>query len=166
MASGNSLGSWDMLASRPRIGADTPPAYSVEFDDLLLKFDKAADNLTTFCGVLPSNYAGGNVKVRLTWMTTDDGTPGGNVKWDVAFERRQPTVYEVDNGAMFGTATSQTVAATADFIVKATEFTITAANAGTPVAGESFRISVKSDTSVGSPYDDYPYLMQVELLEA
>lgn len=166
MASGNSLGFWDALAQRPRIGAGTPPTYSLSSDDVVLSFDTAADNLTTFAGILPSNYGGGNLTVRLVWMTDDAGTPGGNVKWDVAIERRQPTVYEIDNGPMFGTATSHTIAAAADFIIAETDFTITAANAGTPVAGEPFRISVKRDTGVGSNYDEAAFVLQVELVEA
>lgn len=165
MASGDSLGQWDALGQRPRQGASTPPAYYIFTNDNVLLFDTAVDNDTCFLGVLPAFYSGGDIVLKLYWVTDDNGTPGGFVKWTVAFERRVIDTYEFDSGPMFGTPTSATVAATADFILKETSLTIFAADAGSPAAGDAFRISFKRDTSVGSNYDSNAYFVSLEIAE-
>lgn len=161
MATGDSLGSWDSLSQRPSTSGS--PTYLLVLDDLLLGFANDADNTTYFGGVMPQTYTGGDLEVHLFWTPGDDS---GVVKWDVAFERRELTVYVVDDGPAFGTATTQSITATADYVLIETVFLITAANAGTIVAGEPFRISIKRDTSVGSNMAEYALLSALELVEA
>jgi len=160
MAVGDTLGTWDALSHRP---PDSSAAtYWKVDDDIVINFDDGAVSATYFVGVLPANYAGGDLEIRLSWAPV---LSSGNVKWDVAFERRQPGVFQLDTPD-FGAASTDTEAVSAAENVIVTTVTITAANAGTPVAGEPFRFSVTRDTTVGSNMADSAYLFAVELLEA
>lgn len=159
MASGDTLAVWDALSHRP---PDTAAAtYWKIDDDIVINFDDAADSTTYFVGVLPASYAGGDLNIRLFWSPV---LSSGNVKWDVAFERRQAGVFQLDT-PNFGAASTSTVAVSAAENVVVTTISITAANAGTPVAGEAFRISVLRDADVASDMADSAYLFAVELLE-
>lgn len=160
MAVGDTLAIWDALSHRP---PDTAGAtYWKIDDDIVINFDDAADSSTFFLGVLPATYAGGDLQIRLFWAPV---LSSGNVKWDVAFERREAGVFQLDTPD-FGTASTTTVAVSAAENVVVTNLTITAANAGNPVAGEAFRISVTRDADVASDMADSAYLFAVELLEA
>lgn len=160
MASGDTLAVWEALSHRP---PDTSAAtYSKVDDDVVVNFDDAADSETFFLGVLPSNYAGGDIDIHIFWTPV---AASGNVKWLVKFERREAGVFELAT-PNFGTASNATHAVAAANDVVKTTVSITAANAGSPAAGEAFRISVTRDTTVGSNSADSAYLFAVELAEA
>lgn len=163
MASGDSLGFWDALSSRPPGGG--APLISGINNDIVLLFDPDNDGTTYFYGFLPSNYAGGNLQVHVIWNTTDD--TANDIKVDVAFERRQPGTYDFDNGDDFGTDSTTLITVSDDTLLHSTMIVITAANAGTPVAGEPFRLRVRRDADHGTDtFADQWLLVAVKLLEA
>lgn len=160
MSVGDTLGTWDALSHRP---PDTNAAtYWKIDDDIVINFDDAADSSTFFVGVLPANYAGGDLEIRLFWSPV---LSSGNVKWDVAFERREAGVFQLDTPG-FGAISTTTVEVSAAEDLLVTTLTITAADAGTPAASEAFRISVARDADVASNMTDSAYLVAVEILEA
>lgn len=163
MASGDSLGFWDALSSRPP-GGGAPVITGIN-NDIVIMFDPASDNTTYFFGYLPSSYGGGNLQVHLFWNTTDD--TADNIKIDVAFERRQPGTYDFDNGDDFGTDSSTLITVSDDTLLNTTMIVITAANAGTPVAGEPFRLRVRRDADDGTDtFADQWLLVGIKMLEA
>lgn len=163
MASGDSLGFWDALSSRPPGGG--APLISGINNDVVILFEADNDNTTYFYGFLPSSYAGGNVQIHLIWYATDAATD--DIKIDVAFERRQPGTYDFDNGDDFGTDSSTLITVSDDTLLNTTMIVITAANAGTPVAGEPFRLRVRRDADDGTDtFADQWLLVGIKMLEA
>lgn len=131
----------------------------------LLAFDDTVQQAAIFCGIMPRNYAGGNITVYLTWLAV---AVTGTVGWLIEFENDKAGGHDLDSDAW---ATPQTVTATAvdgtSGIGVKTSVTITAGAGGTDsvAAGDPFRIRVSrdvgSDTAVGNAQ-----LLAVELKEA
>ncbi len=162
MASGDSLAFWDALSSRPP-GGGAATIAGVN-NDVVLSFHPDDDKLTYFSGILPESYGGGDIEVHL-YHQTESGAD--DIKVDVAFERRQPGVYDFDNGEDFGTATSVLITATDPDLMFESTAVITAANAGTPLAGEPYRFSVMRDADdVTDTNTGLWNLIAVKLLEA
>lgn len=118
-------------------------------DHPVLTFDKTPYS-TYFTGLMPRNYAGGNLTVNLHWAASFDIT--GTGAWDVTFERIG-TAQNV-NSSGYATAqavTAATVPATAGLItIGAVTCTAGAAGTDSVAAGELFRLRVRraTDTAV------------------
>src|SRR5687768_956206 len=139
MASGDTLAIWGPAAALPP--ASGYATLDVRGSHLVLDFDAAADESSIFAAVYPGHYGGGDLAIDLLWAATT--ATSGNVRWLVALENSTDTDMDADG---FGTATAATAAtsATSGMLTKTT-LTITAANAGSPVAGEALRLKVTRD---------------------
>ena len=103
MASGDTLGVFTPLHNQP-------PASSAATIDLrnqhpVLDFDAAADEVGIFGSLLPRNYAGGGITVRLHWSAAT--STSGTVRWQGAFESHTQNVDDLDSNS-FATSIATT----------------------------------------------------------
>lgn len=152
MASGDLLASFSALAYEPP--SSGYPQIVVRNNHPLLAFDDTTQETSNWSGIMPPNYGGGNLVVKIMWMGR--AATSGNVVWDATFEDLAAQDQDSD-----GYATSQQAAATAasatSGILSTTSITCTAGSAGTDslAAGDPFRVRVRrvaadaGDTMVG-----------------
>ena len=161
MAVGDTLASWGALAGvAPSSNAATLDQRNSR---IVLDFDAATAETTYFSGLLPSNYAGGDLSVSIHWMATS--ATSGSVRWSVQFERLEANGPDLDS-TDFQTVAAVTSAAnaTSGKLAVATA-TVTALDSA--AAGDAFRLSVTRD--VAHADDDMPgdaEVLSVEVLEA
>ncbi len=161
MASGDTLAIWGALAAMPPSSGYA--TLDVRNGHAVLDFDAAAEESIVFGDVLPAHYGGGALNVELHW--TASAATSGNVRWQAAIENTTDTDIDA-NG--FGAATSVTAAtaATSGILTKTT-LTVSAANAGSPVAGEALRLKVIRDADdAADTMTDDAELWAVHLREA
>ena len=152
---------------------NVPPATNFATLDVLattlhpvLDFDgtAATGEQAVFHGVMPQNYAAGNITVIVFY--TSKGTTNA-VEWEVAFERHQAntTDLDVDNFATAQAFTADTVPGTLG-VLTTHSLTVTAgANTDNVAAGDSFRLKIQRDSTNDTNNDDAE-LHRVELQEA
>jgi len=134
----------------PSSNAATP---DVRNDHPVLDFDDSTNESAIFSGVLPRHYDGGGITVYLHWAMTS--ATGGDVDWDVAFERIGDGQQDIDSDgfAAVNSADDNTVPGTCGHV----EITSVAFTDGVDMdsiaAGEGFRMKVTrdavSDTATG-----------------
>lgn len=134
--------------------ADEPPASSFPTKDTrnnhpVLDFDAAAVEATQWTGVMPANYTGGGLTVKVRFSAT--GITSGNVVWDVSFERIGTSVQDIDSDN-FASAQSvtQAVAATDGYVAEGSIPFTNGAQMASVAAGETFRIKVSRNATSGS----------------
>lgn len=146
MAAGNTLAIW------------TPPANgypATNYPQLvtrnlrpILAFDTTTQETCYFEGVMPQNYAGGNLTVYVTWSaaTATTGTIGWDVTWEYVSDGTLDT--DADGFATAQTITAATVSGTAG-ITSTTNVVCTAGSTGTDslVAGGLFRLRIRRDVA-------------------
>jgi len=164
MAQGHTLLVWTAASARP-------PATNFATLDLrnahpVLDFDDTVAETAYFGSVMPRIYDGNGLVVTLYWMATTATT--GNVVWEVAFERHQQGVDDLDAN---GFAAAQLVVAGAPALNGALQYSeinfTDGAQIDNIVNGDSFRAFVRraaanvSDNLVGDAE-----LLRVEIREA
>jgi hypothetical protein len=161
MATGDTLGIWGPLAALPP--ASGYATLDVRNGHAVLDFDAAADETIVFTGLVPAHYGGGDLTVELHWTSTS--ATSGNVRWLAAMEKTSGTDIDAD---AFGTASAATGAAPASSGTLAkTTLTVSAANAGNPVAGDALRLKVTRDADdAADTMSDDAELWAVHLSEA
>lgn len=121
------------------------PTFDVRNTHLVLDFDAGTDETCYFEGVLPSNYTGLGVTVRLFWMTTS-GT--GDVCWSIAWERHADDAFDLDGDSFGAEGTSTSTSATVSGELKYTDITFTHGSAMASVSvNEHFRLRVFRDAN-------------------
>lgn len=152
MASGDTLAIFTPQANVP------PSADYATFDTrnghLVLDFDASADESAIFLGVLPRNYAGGGITVRLFWSGTS--ATSGSVRWDAAIERLNDEGQDTDSDSF---AAAQSATATAPSTSGQLQYTDIAFTDGAQMdslaAGEAFRLKITRDADAsGGGTDD------------
>jgi hypothetical protein len=141
MAAGETLASWVALAG---IAPTTNPAtLDLRNNRVVLDFDAATGETTYFAGVLPSNYAGGDLSVSIHWMASAATT--GSVRWNVQFERTEADGPDLDSDDYQATASVTSAANATSGVVAVTTVAITSLDSA--VAGDAFRIAVGRDAT-------------------
>lgn len=134
-----------------------PPSASYATLDIrnghpVLDFDAAADEIAIFSGVLPRNYAGGGITIKLHLMATS--ATSGTSRWLTAIERMD-TGTDLDADS-FATANSAGVASTgtagAPFNLDIVH--TSGAQMDSLAAGDPFRLKVTRDADGTSGTDD------------
>lgn len=149
--------------------SNQPPAanyatFGVRNAHHVLAFDQTTQETAIFAGVMPHHYAGGSIKVTLSWMAVPIA---GTVGWGVSFERDNRNNHDLDADAW---GTEQIVTATAvpgtSGKVETTSVTILAGAAGTDSvdADEPFRIRVRRNVAGDDAAGD-AQLLAIELQE-
>lgn len=163
MSQGHTLLIWTAEAARP------PAANFATFDQRnahnVLDFDDTTAETALFGSILPRNYDGYGIVATLVWMATTATT--GNVKWEMAFERHQDEVDDLDSDS-FATAKSTTATAPGTSgSPQYSEISFSNSEIDGILKGESFRLFVRraaadvADTMTGDAE-----LLRVELREA
>lgn len=131
-----------------------PPASAYATLDLrnvhpVLDFDAATDEEAVFSGVLPANYGGGGLTVRIGYSMTS--ATSGDVVLDAQIERigDQQLDVDADSFAAVQSATV-TVPGTSGNVDVATITFTSGAQMDSLAAGEQFRIKVRRDANNGS----------------
>ena len=163
MASGESLITFTAHSNEP-------PGANYAFVDtrnghLVLTFDAASAWVAIFSGVLPRNYAGGGITVRIGWIAAT--ATAGNVKWNAQFERHQDETDDLDADS-FATAQTVTVAAPANSgAMQYSDIVFTdGAQMDSIAAGESFRVKLSRDAAdVADTMAGYAQMKTFELRE-
>jgi len=159
MASGNLLCSW---TARSGFGPSSNYATIDSRNNLIcLEFDASTRETHYFTGILPANYSGGGVTVKIFWMA--DTATSGTVEWETAFERGTT---DIDSDS-FATANSNTGTANGTSGIE-TQTSINHASGAemdSVTAGDFFRLRVERDPTVGSNMAGDAQLKAVALYE-
>ena len=119
----------------------------------VLDFDATTDEEAVWKGVLPIQYAGGGLTIKIHASFTS--ATSGNVVWQAAIERVGDEVLDIDSDSFAAFQTTGAVAApTTSGLVK--EFTVTFTSGSqmdSLVAGEAFRLKVRRDADDTSGTD-------------
>lgn len=130
----------------------------------VLDFDTATQEAAVFTGILPSDYAGGGVSISLfcAMSTATSGTVG----WDVAFERTEAGVDDIDSDSFAAaqTVTAVAVPGTSGMVLKMVVNVSHGANMDNLAAGELFRLRVRRDVANDTAAGDAE-LLRVGLVE-
>lgn len=162
MASGDTLAIFTPYSNEP------PAASYATLDTRnaqpCLDFDGSADEEAVFTGVMPANYGGGGVSVKLHWRATS--ATSGNVRWQTAFERGSTDIdadsfasFNSAGGAPNGTSGIETVTTVAH---------ANGAEMDSVVAADAFRLKVRRDADGTSGTDDVTTdveLVAIEIVE-
>lgn len=163
MASGDTLGMFEpRQAFFPTSNYATP---STRNNHPVLLFDDTTQETVYFKGIMPRNYAGGDIVayVHYSAVSATSGTGG----WVVCFERIGDGSQDVDSDGFASdqTITAATVPGTSGN-VDILSVTVTAGTATDNIAaGETFRLAVKRDVTNDTATGDLE-LHAVELKEA
>jgi hypothetical protein len=151
MASGNSL-----IALFP--SCNEPPSSSAATPDLrsnhpTLDFDGSTDEEAVFTAILPRNYSGAGLTVRLFVAFTS--ATSGTSRWQTAFERIDASSLDIDADS-FASFNSGGVAApgTSGQVVTVDIAHATGSEMDSLAAGELFRLKVRRDADGTSGTDD------------
>lgn len=132
---------------------------------LLLEFDAGTAESAVFSGVLPRNYAGGGLTLRIAWLA--DTAVAGDVVWGASFERHQDETDDLDSDTF---AAERTATATAPGTTGQVQYTDIAFTDGAQIdslaVGESFRVKIRRVASdAGDTMAGDAQLLRVELRE-
>jgi hypothetical protein len=163
MASGQTLAIWTPQANEPP--ATLGAYFTARNSHLVLVFDNTVNWSAVFPGVLPRNYSGAGVTVRLCWLAETVTT--GAVKWNAQVERNQTGVDDLDSDSF---AAAQTATGTAPATAGMTAYTDIAFTNGAQMdslaAGESFRLKITRDAADATDtMADLAQLHRVEIRE-
>ncbi len=162
------MASGDTLVTFAALDGEPPSSNHATLDlrnlHPVLDFDTTTQETAFFTGVMPTQYGGGSVSVRLHWAATS--ATSGTIGWVVAFERMADGGHDIDADDF---ASDQTITAAAvpgtSGIIKRTSVTVTAGNADSIVAGDVFRLRVRRDVANDNAAGDAE-LIAVEIREA
>ncbi len=163
MAAGHTLLIWTANAGRP-------PASNFATHDLrnahpVLDFDDTTAETVYFGGVMPRIYDGNGLTVTLYWMASTATT--GNVIWEVAFERHQQGVDDLD---VDGFAAANLVVASAPALNGSLQYSEIAFTDGGQIDnlanGDSLRVLVRrAAANVSDNMTGDAELLSIELRE-
>lgn len=164
------MASGDTLAVFLPAGYEPPTAnfatLNVRNQHPVLEFDTTTQEIAIWSGVMPANYGGGNLVVKVIWAAASATT--GTIGWDATFERIDAAGLDIDadSFATAQTITAATVSGTSG-ITSATSVTCTAGSTGTDsvAAGDPFRLRIRRDVANDTATGD-AHLIRVIVSEA
>lgn len=125
------------MPEKPTSNFSTPDKRNVQWVE---DFDAATQETLYVRGVLPRNYGGGGITVRLGWMATS--ATSGVCRWTVGWERHDTaTDRDADSFATDNTVDS-TAAGTSGYTVYADIAFTNGAQIDSLAVGEGFRLRV------------------------
>lgn len=139
MASGELLATFQATAMEPP--ATNYAQIAIRNNHPVVAFDAATQEGVAFSGIMPPNYAGGNLNVKIYW--TGQTATTGNTKWGATFEDLAAQDQDADGYATEQTAT--TAAPGTSGVMAVTTITCAAGSAGTDslAAGDLFRLRLQ-----------------------
>jgi hypothetical protein len=129
-----------------------------------LDFDDGSSEEAVFSGIMPNQYQGGGVDVRIHYMMTS--ATSGNTDWDVSWERCNAGGHDLDAdsfGAVNSTNDTTVPSTTGEVGVVSVTFT-DGADMDSVAAGELFRVKISRDGSSDTASGDAE-LLAVEIRE-
>jgi hypothetical protein len=118
--------------------------YDTKNGNPILNFDDTTDEYAIFLGVLPRNYGGNGITVRIIWTS---GVIVGDVVWGFQFERQaESTDMSADSFAAAQSATDTTDGTAEDANYVDIPFT-DGAQIDSLAIGEAFRVKLNRDAN-------------------
>ncbi len=153
MASGDTLAVFTPLHNQPLSASAATP--DLRNNHPIIDFDAAADESAVFGTVLPRNYAGGGITVRVQWSATSSTT--GVVRWEGVFESHTEDVDDLDADSFATTVATTNVPSSISGQVKYSTMAFTdGAQIDSLAVGKSFRFRLRRNagtTGAGSSND-------------
>jgi hypothetical protein len=147
MASGQGLLALLVLANEPP--ASNFATLDTRNSRPVLDFDASTNESAVFSGVMPTNYSGNGLTVRIGWSAETATT--GNVVWNASIERTDEAVLDIDADSFAAAQAATGTAPGTSGQVRITTITFTnGAQMDSVVAGELFRIKITRDAANGS----------------
>lgn len=113
----------------------------------VLDFDETTNEIATFTGIMPRNYAGGGVTVYIHWAASTDTTNTHHCFWDAAFELCTGLDMDGDSFAAVNSVDTDHCNATSG-IETVTAITFTdGADMDSVIAGALFRLQITRDAA-------------------
>ena len=137
-----------------------PPASSAATIDLrnqhpVLDFDAAADEAAIFGSILPRNFAGGGITVRIHWSAATSTV--GTVRWEGAFESHTEDTDDLDVNSFATTVATTNIPSSVSGQIKYSSLAFSSGAAIDSLAvGESLRFRLirnAGTTGAGSSND-------------
>lgn len=160
MASGDTLAVF--LARDNQPPASNPATLDTRNGHEVLDFDTTTQEVAIFAGVMPRNYAGGNIVATVHAALTS--ATSGTLGWDVAIEKTTGQDLDSDNFATAVTLTATTVPGTSGVLLEIAATISGASLAGLTISND-FRLRVRRDVANDTAAGDAE-LWAVELREA
>lgn len=161
MASGNTLAIWTAVSNEPPASAfatlDTRNGHPI------LDFDATTDEEAVFRGVMPQNYGGGGITLKIHFMATS--ATSGNGVWQAAFERVAGQDADSDGFAAFQASGQVAVNATSGIESIGTITFTNGAQMDSVVAGDEFRLKIRRDADSTTATDDAAGDLELKSLE-
>ncbi len=147
MASGDTLLVFTALSGQPP--ASNYATLDTRNTHLILDFDATTDETIYFGGVLPRNYGGNGVTVRICWMAST--ATSNDCVWAADWEAHPDDTFDLDGDGFAGPQTVTATAPSASGEVSYDDIAFTdGAQMDSLAAGESFRLKVYRDADNGS----------------
>lgn len=161
MASGNTLGVWATLSNEPP--ASNFATLDTRNSHVVLDFDATTDEEAVFRGVMPQNYAGGGITLKIHFMATS--ATSGNAVWQAAFEALASQDADSDGFASFQGSGQVAVNGTSGVESIATITFTDGAQMDSVAAGGEFRLKIRRDADNTSATDDATGDLELTLVE-
>jgi len=160
MASTDTLAVFTPLSNEPPASAfmtlDTRNAHVV------LDADGATDEECVFRGIMPDNYAGGGVTVKIHVMATSATT--GTGRFQTAFEDMSAQDADADGFASFNSG-SYTPSGTSGIETIVSINHANGAEMDSVIAGDEFRLKIRRDADGTSGTDDITTDLEIKSVE-
>lgn len=117
------------------------PNFGVRNGHRVAEFPAAGTTETFYTFNMPTVFAQGDIEVILTWM--GKVAVGGDCVWEVAFERNQPGVDDLDSDSFAAGIAAVDAANATPGIPTETRIDVTAAQYDGIVQGDQFRLAVR-----------------------
>lgn len=160
MASTDTLAAFTVLSNEPPASAfmtlDTRNSHPV------LDADGSTDEECVFRGIMPDNYAGGGVTVKIHHMYTS--ATSGTGRLQSAFERVTGLDVDADSFASFNSGTSAANGTSGIETITSINHA-NGAEMDSVVAGDEFRIKIRRDADGTSGTDDITTDMEIKSVE-
>ena len=120
----------------------------------VLDFDAATDEEAVFKGIMPTQYDGGGITLRIHYSMST--ATANEVVWQAAFERVSDSQQDIDSDgfAAFQSSGAITVPATSGFVDITTVAFTSGSQMDGVLAGEGFRLKIRRDADDTSGTDD------------
>jgi len=137
------------------IGPSTSFAYlTVHSNNPVLVYSSSTTTNADFHGVVPQNYSGTTLEVRIFYALANGTTADGNIVWQVQFQRQADSTYDLDSDS-FATALTVTSTPGDGGIIKIATVTFTNSQADSIQAGDGWRVRLLRDPSHASDTDTH-----------
>lgn len=148
--------------------SNEPPSANAATPDLrnyhpVLDFDATTDEEAVFSGVMPPNYDGGGITVKVKSAATS--ATSGNMVWQAAFELIDSQDMDSDSFAAFQGSGAIAISGTSGVITSASIAFTNGAQMDSVTAGSMYRLKIRRDADNTSATDSVTGDLELRFVE-